>query len=232
MQLRRIKIELNESEKRNLNQSKKDNYNNISAYKIESQINNQIINNSTLLELKSNNSTINNQNHNYYYNNNNNYNINSQQIFFSPSKKTHIKKELGFNSKELKINNVINYNYVEEYKNNRIEIKKNNKDNAVQIEIKSIIRGEPFPCCAAYVVFFFNFFLPGIGTMIGSSYITDPKLKANYCCSGCFQLIMTIILIGWFLALCDSCFFIGASKSNMSFEAYYEKQKNYKNNKI
>ena len=225
MQLIRIKIELKESEKRNLNQSKKDNYNNISAYKIESQINNQIINNSTLLEVKSNNSTINNQNHNYYYNNNNNYNINSQQIFFSPSKKTHIKKELGFNSKELKINNVINYNYVEGYNNDRIVVKNNNKDNTVQIEIKSIIRGEPFPSSAAYIVLFTNFFLPGIGTMIGTSYITDPKLKANFCCSGCFQLVMTLILIGWFLALCDSCFFLGASKSNLSFEAYYEKTK-------
>lgn len=223
MQLRRNKSELNESEKRNLNQSKKSTYNNVSAYKIESKINNQIFNNSTFLELKSNYSTINNPNH--YYINENNYNIYSERIFFSPSKKTQIKKELGFSSNELKINNVINYNYVEEYKNNRIEMRKNNKDNAVQIEIKSIIRGEPFPCCAAYVVFFFNFFLPGIGTMIGTSYITDPKLKANYCCSGCFQLIMTIILIGWFLALCDSCFFIGASKSNMSFEAYYEKSK-------
>lgn len=223
MQLRSIKYEGNGMERRNLNPSKKDNNNKKTTYKIESHINNQIINNSTVLELKLNNSTINNQNN--IYNNNNNNQINSDPILFSPSSKTNLNKISGFDSKELKINNVINYNYVEEYKNDRIVIKNNNKQNSVQIEIKSIVRGEPFPSSAAYVVLFFNFFLPGIGTMIGTSYITDPKLKADYCCSGCFQLIMSIILIGWFLALCDSCFFLGASKSNMIFEDYYEKTK-------
>ena len=225
MQLRQKKFEGNGIVKRNINQSKKDYNSKISAYKIEYQINNQMINNSTLLELKSNNSTINNPNHNYNNNNNNIDNINSEEIFISPSNKNNIKKVVGFNSNELKVNNVINYNYVEGYNNDRIIVKNNNKDNTVQIEIKSIIRGEPFPSSAAFIVLFTNFFLPGIGTMIGTSYITDPKLKANFCCSGCFQLVMTLILIGWFLALCDSCFFLGASKSNLSFEAYYEKTK-------
>ena len=55
MQLRSIKYEGNGMERRNLNPSKKDNNNKKTTYKIESHINNQIINNSTVLELKSNN---------------------------------------------------------------------------------------------------------------------------------------------------------------------------------
>ena len=52
MQLRQKKFEGNGIVKRNINQSKKDYNSKISAYKIEYQINNQMINNSTLLELK------------------------------------------------------------------------------------------------------------------------------------------------------------------------------------
>ena len=210
--------------------------NNVSAYKIEIQYDNKNNNNnSTSLELKSNYNSYynnNNNNNNSNINNSNNYNSNNynsknnnmigQINLYNPKKAS---DKIGYNAETLKVNNVINYSFKDEFKSERKILNKNN----VEIEIKSQYnykKGKHFTCCLAYLILFINFILPGIGTMIATSYITDSKLKADYCCSGFFQLIMSIILIGWFLALCHSCFFIGASQSNLSFEAYYDKMKN------
>ena len=209
--------------------------NNVSPYKIEIQYDNKNNNNnSTSLELKSNYNSYyyNNKNNYNNSNNSNNYNSNNynsknnnmigQINLYNPKKAS---DKIGYNAETLKVNNVINYSFKDEFKSERKILNKNN----VEIEIKSqhnYKKGKHFPSCLAYSILFINFILPGIGTMIATSYITDSKLKADYCCSGFFQLIMSIILIGWFLALCHSCFFIGASQSNLSFEAYYDKMKN------
>ena len=58
--------------------------------------------------------------------------------------------------------------------------------------------------------------------MIASCYITDPLLKASFCCSGCYELFMCFLIIGWCFALCHSCMFIGAAHSGMTFEEYHK----------
>ena len=88
----------------------------------------------------------------------------------------------------------------------------------VQLEII----GKKFPCVVAYLVLLINLILPGIGTMIASCYITDPLLKASFCCSGCYELFMCFLIIGWCFALCHSCMFIGAAHSGMTFEEYHK----------
>ena len=57
------------------------------------------------------------------------------------------------------------------------------------------------PCSVAFLVFLFNLFLPGIGTMIGSCYVEDT---GSYCCRGILELLLTCIIIGWFMAFKSS----------------------------
>lgn len=57
------------------------------------------------------------------------------------------------------------------------------------------------PCSVAFLVFLINLFLPGIGTMIGSCYVEDTE---SYCCRGILELLLTCIIIGWFMAFKSS----------------------------
>lgn len=113
-------------------------------------------------------------------------------------------------------NNIINNN-----------LSNNNQNNSGQIIIvnnpsqKQEIIGVQFPCCMAYLILFINLILPGVGTMIGSCFITDPVLKASFCCSGCYELCMSFLLVGWCFALCHSFMFIGAAHSGKTFEEYH-----------
>lgn len=113
-------------------------------------------------------------------------------------------------------NNAINNNLASSIENNGGQVIIVN--NPAQ---KKEIIGIQFPCCIAYLVLFINFILPGIGTMIGSCFITDPVLKASFCCSGCYELFMSFLLVGWCFALCHSFMFIGAAHSGMTFEEYH-----------
>lgn len=98
----------------------------------------------------------------------------------------------------------------------------NNNVVIVNGKLQCEIIGKKFPCVVAYLVLLINLILPGIGTMIASCYITDPLLKASFCCSGCYELFMCFLIIGWCFALCHSCMFIGAAHSGMTFEEYHK----------
>jgi hypothetical protein len=80
---------------------------------------------------------------------------------------------------------------------------------------------DSFPCCLAYFVLIVNIFLPGIGTMFACCGIRDGEMKAAICYSGVCQLLTAPCIIGWCLAMCYSCMFIGASASGISFEEFY-----------
>ena len=99
----------------------------------------------------------------------------------------------------------------------------NNHNNVVIVsgQVPKEIIGIKFPCCAAYIILFLNLILPGVGTMVGSCFITDPVLRASFCCSGCYELFMAFLFVGWCFALCHSCMFIGAAHSGMTFEEYH-----------
>ena len=99
----------------------------------------------------------------------------------------------------------------------------NNHNNVIIVsgQVPKEIIGIKFPCCAAYIILFLNLILPGVGTMMGSCFITDPVLRASFCCSGCYELFMAFLIVGWCFALCHSCMFIGAAHSGMTFEEYH-----------
>lgn len=97
--------------------------------------------------------------------------------------------------------------------------------DAVVINVSQMARkhveGKHFPCLLAYAVLFINLIIPGVGTMIATLAMTDPLLKASFCCSGCFELCMAFLLVGWVFAFLHSCLFIGAAHSSDTFEDYH-----------
>lgn len=89
---------------------------------------------------------------------------------------------------------------------------------------KIIYTGKPFPKCLAAISFIVNLFLPGIGTMIGTCGMNETVMKNEYMLKGCFQLISTIVIIGWFYALYTSIYYCSASCSKRPFESYRRKR--------
>ena len=66
------------------------------------------------------------------------------------------------------------------------------------IPVKAV---KPVPFNIAILAFIINLILPGIGTMIGSSYVPE---KGKYFTRGVMELLLAVILIGWCLALQSS----------------------------
>ena len=123
--------------------------------------------------------------------------------------------------KNIQINNNNNNN---KYNNNN----GNNNEGIILVSTSVIVKKNnypPYSMSLAIIAFLVNIFFPGFGTIIGSCGINDPEIQSNFCCHGICELFLSFIIIGWCLALCNSCFFLSAASSGKSFEDYYNEQR-------
>ena len=60
---------------------------------------------------------------------------------------------------------------------------------------------KPVPLYIALLAFILNLTLPGIGTMLGSFFVDE---KGKYFTRGLWELLLSVILIGWYLAFLSS----------------------------
>jgi hypothetical protein len=128
-----------------------------------------------------------------------------------------------------RIDNKISNNEIE--KNIQINNNNNNNNNnegIILVSTSVIVKKNnypPYSMSLAIIAFLVNIFFPGFGTIIGSCGINDPEIQSNFCCHGICELFLSFIIIGWCLALCNSCFFLSAASSGKSFEDYYNEQR-------
>jgi hypothetical protein len=77
-----------------------------------------------------------------------------------------------------------------------------------------------FPLWFGLLCALINLVLPGIGTIIGIIKMNDRATKKSFAFSGICQFFTSFFVVGWFYALCNSFLYIFAGKYGKSFEEY------------
>lgn len=78
----------------------------------------------------------------------------------------------------------------------------------------------PYPLSVAIITLIINIFLPGIGTLIASIFLSSASFRIQYFLKGICELMTCLFLIGWIFALYDGATFIIASVRGRSVEEY------------
>lgn len=78
----------------------------------------------------------------------------------------------------------------------------------------------PYPLSVAIITLIINIFLPGIGTLIASIFLSNASFRIQYFLKGICELMTCLFLIGWIFALYDGATFIIASVRGRSVEEY------------
>lgn len=138
-----------------------------------------------------------------------------------------------YNKMQKKNNKYSSLQFNKSSKLNNNSLKKNNNDEKNKEESfqeeqdeERMKKFKPYPKCLAFFSFLINLCIPGLGTAIGTCGMNEKVDMVYYILYGLFQLLSTIVLVGWCLALYTSFLYISASYSGQSFEYYIKMSKN------